>query len=186
MITMPYVRNSLDDKLVSVWTTRQGQRTSDTAIISAHGETPFINGTFPPGNYSLVFFCPHGHDLVDPGLVKFWERKVEWQVPIVTSPFCQDYVLTKYQGKHNKAGETYELIQNLPDQVWSQPPDIITVSPDTSGFSFLTFGDSIKLSALITMIFEKRYHYTSFHCSFCRGTGPLIGEDPSYAPVVYN
>src|SRR4051794_34155528 len=134
MTTMPYIRNSLGDGRVSVWTAQQGRRTSDTAIISAHGEAAIINGTFPQGNYSLVYFGPHGYDLEDPGLVKFWEYGVIAHEPPSTFPFSQDYELTKYQGRHNDSGETYDLIRKLLPRILS--PDIITVSNERSVWGF--------------------------------------------------
>ena len=180
---MPYFRTILDGERVSVWTTQQGTRTSDDAIISAHGETAFINDTFPQGTYSLVYFCPHKSNLVDPGLVKFWEYKVVAEEPPTTSPFGQDYLLTKYQGKHNKAGETYDLIESL-DTSTRVGPDIITVSNDKSIWGMIA-GSDIKLSALIAMVFEKKFDYKRFHCAFCRGTAPMLWDDPTHNPVVY-
>jgi len=182
---MAYIRNLLDDERISVWTTRQGKHTSDTAIISAHGETAYINGNFPRGAYTLVYFGPHGSTLVDPGLQKFFECGVV-EVESYTFPnFGQDYELTKYQSKHNKMGETHDLIQSLVGGFPGISPDIITVSKETSTMGVIKrelLGEGIQLSTLITEVRGAGYNYTSFHCAFCRGINSIFFTDPVHTP----
>ena len=133
---MAYVRNALDERVL-VWTKQVGGATSDKAIISAHGESAIINGSFPQGEYTLLYYAPHGYKLKDPGLRSVLDS-IAWPMQRIsadelpksalerfksTNP-AQDYNLTKYQGKGSKNAETYKQIEDLPD---SCPMDIITV-----------------------------------------------------------
>lgn len=66
-----------------------------------------------PKNVRLHFYCPHGHFLSDPGL----EAIIQGTVSSVIGPEAvQDYVLSKYQGRHNNMQETYESIRGMPEQ----------------------------------------------------------------------
>jgi hypothetical protein len=86
---------------------------SRTCVISAHGVESLVKSSSPvPKDVVLVYYCPHGHTLdqtdvgaVATGSVPFFEI-------VPKGRGGQDYKLTKYQGSHSQAGETYGYIQH--------------------------------------------------------------------------
>ncbi len=177
---MPWFRNQIYDERISIWTKQAGARTSTTAIISAHGEDAIINAFWPNGQFSLVYFCPHGYDLGDPTLANLWGYRVQYEVrQIQHAPnLKQNYHLTKYQGRHSHSAETYDSITELPD---TDGPDIITVS-NLKGFSLSALlGEGVLLSTLVSQVLAEGYDYTIFQCAFCRGDS-MFGTNPSVTP----
>lgn len=168
----PIHRKGENKACAYVWTKSAGQQTSQTAIISAHGDSAWITGTFPKGNYKLTYFCPHGYNLVDVGLSKFVvEGSIRREVQEVQSypTIGQDYNLMKYQNRHNKNNESYEVVKNVVD---SGTMDVISIKNQRDMYIFgKAFGDQsgMKLSELITLLLESGYNYENFLCAFCRG-----------------
>lgn len=166
------------------WTRIKGKQSSETALISAHGDSAWINGTFPSGSYTLTYYCPHGTNLVDVGLEMFISKLA---VPVekqIAPKLCQDYNLMKYQNRHNKKGETYDLIKKY---VESNQVDVITIK---NSKNFLDEESDIKLSDLIAQLFANGYKYKKFLCAFCRGgvhfsvLSFITGQPSSHEPFV--
>jgi hypothetical protein len=97
-----------------VWSEKSGAPSGRTAecVISAHGAQSFLNHMFPVGNTTLVFYGPHGYTLNDLGIEKFVSGQFA-PYEQISQGQCQDYSLGKYQGRHNRAGETYDKIGNM-------------------------------------------------------------------------
>jgi hypothetical protein len=118
---MALVQNAVGNKLY-VWSNREGRPSADTTecLISAHGGQSIINSRFDVRAVKLVFYCPHGFSLSDPGL----DAVVSGTIKVnqtVESGQCQDYELSKYQGAdNNNAGETYTKIRGLADTLAQQ------------------------------------------------------------------
>lgn len=180
---MPWFRNQIYDGRISAWTRQMNQATSDVAIITAHGEDAVINAFWPDGGYALVYFCPHGNDLGDPGLAEFRNYGVQYDPnEIQHSPnLKQNYELKKYQGKHSHNSETYDNIYGLPD---ADGPDIITISNSNNLFLNLFSAEGVFLSTLIGKLFDANYRYRTFHCAFCRGAA-TVGRNTVTVPKAY-
>lgn len=89
-------------------------RTNSTdCIISAHGGYMFENRAFTvPSGVTLQFFSVHSSTLTDPGINSFQKNQAQAK-PVETitgGNMCGNYLLSKYQGKHNNMDETYEKI----------------------------------------------------------------------------
>jgi hypothetical protein len=86
---------------------------STDCIISAHGGYMFENRDFTvPSGITLQFFSVHSSTLTDPGINAFQKNQAQ-AIPVETiqgGAKCRNYLLSKYQGKHNKMDETYESI----------------------------------------------------------------------------
>jgi Putative adhesin Stv domain len=82
-------------------------------IISAHGGFVSESRTFTvPGKVSLRFYSNHGASVIDPSISEFF-RSQEHAAPVETfagGDKCPNYLLSKYQGDHNKMGETYDMV----------------------------------------------------------------------------
>jgi hypothetical protein len=115
-------------KHIYVWNAN-GQKPADgrCAVISAHGLQAKINGAYPAPKMALYFYAPHGYVLQDPGLVRVNDGRTNCYEEIDPGEAQQDYELSKYQGYHSKANETYGYIQkdmqapNLRAQIEKEP-----------------------------------------------------------------
>jgi hypothetical protein len=193
------VQNAVGEK-VYVWSKRTGGPSSDAngqCVISAHGAQSVINSRFPIRNVKLIFYNPHGSSLVDPG-IKSIMTGGKLPTEVVASGTCRDYLLSKYQGRHQggrgPGSETYEFIGGLGDQVEGQAEiwrdiyrdafkrgDIDALRQASHLLSrYNSWMDIVTirhrplkidpmLSEVITALQKAGYRYTTIHCVFCRG-----------------
>jgi hypothetical protein len=84
----------------------------------------------------------------------------------------QDYSLTKYQGKHNTAGETYETIEKFGENT---PMDVITIRNRI-------FSNALTMREVINQVLDDGWGYSDFHCSFCRGAAMSLKKVESFDP----
>ena len=86
----------------------------------------------------------------------------------------QDYVLSKYQNKHNNKKESYTkgMFGNTFNIKDDFDMDIITLrsaKKHNNGKKLV-----LLLSQVIQLVFDAGFEYEHFHCSFCRGGGPSV------------
>jgi hypothetical protein len=177
-VNMTYVSTEVDQRIF-VWRKRFSAINpfgkNKSAIISAHGNEATINSKFPNERaYSLHYYGPHGHSLVDPGLKMFLNKTAKIIETVSSTNPGQDYVLSKYQNKHNQKGESYTKgtlgnTFNIKDDF---DMDIITLR------SAKKYNEGKRvvslLSTVIKLVFEAGFEYEHFHCAFCRGGGQAV------------
>lgn len=117
---MTMFQNAVGEQIYA-WTRAKGQPSPGTTecVITAHGGQSIINSTFDVKGCEIVFYCPHGYSLTDPGLDPLLEGSVV-SVEALGSGRCQDYVLSKFQGRHSEANETYRKIGNADTRIDEQ------------------------------------------------------------------
>src|ERR1700681_4623883 len=93
------MRKGENTACANAWTNKKGAKTSQTAIISAHGWSTWINGAFPSGTYTLTYYCPHGSTILDIGLEKFINGTAVPHELAHYPNLGQDYDLDIYQKK---------------------------------------------------------------------------------------
>lgn len=114
---MTMYQNAVGERIYA-WTRAAGQPSPGTkdCVISAHGGQSIINSTFAPNGDTLVFYCAHGCSLVK-DLDVFLEGTVD-PVEEISNGQCQDYILAKYQGRHNPSNaETYAEIADYDEHI---------------------------------------------------------------------
>jgi hypothetical protein len=190
---------------IYVWSRKPGGPSPDAkaAIISSHGDSVFINPTFVRGanqfDFNLLFYTPHGYMVRDPGLEEVMSGKVK---PIEGRPSSmsgQDYVLAKFQGKHDPRyndgkAEDYDMISSLTpsEDGLKELRRKANGGGSDAGFAqkrlenlaskiqtdVITIrnrkslgGGSIRLSEVLTLLDANGFRYPTIHCAFCRGGG---------------
>jgi putative adhesin Stv-like protein len=163
-------------------------------LISAHGGHDRERHFQVPAGVTVNFYALHGFTLQDPGTALL-NAQVNPKESIAGPTSCHDYSLSKYQGRHNKAGETYASIdaqvqstaqartaaqskymkaaaQGAPDWKLGIARQNVT---SQNAINIVTVrnrvgaGD-IRLSDLITAVRGAFPSITIFHCSFCRSS----------------
>jgi hypothetical protein len=151
-------------------------------VISAHGGIK-QNGspTFHTRWGTLHFYSVHGQVTNDLGIRNFCTGGKESQrtESLAATAKCFDYDLSKYQGKHNKAGETYESIEADQDYV-DQFNALLVEAGDRApagskmmvDFDVLTIRNrwnsrNVTLSAALSAVGGLN-QYSDVHCYFCR------------------
>ena len=88
-------------------------------VITAHGGFMFENRAFKvPGGVTLNFFAEHGNTLTDPGMGTLMSSlgTAKPAEVLTAGKDCRNYLLSKYQGRHGSADETYEsIMRNIED-----------------------------------------------------------------------
>lgn len=140
---------------------------SADCIISAHGGYLFDTMSFTvPKGIELRFYSPHSTALLDPGLEEFHEHLAE-AVPVEVrtgGKSCRDYLLEKYQGRHNEAGETYDSIV----------ASVRERDKGLGGASVVTIRNrwdlvvGLKLSDVVAAVRREIPTIRRFYCCFCR------------------
>jgi len=181
---------------------------SNECLISAHGGYHEENRCFRvPSGVTVNFYVPHGFTLRDPG-ISLMRAQLEGQQSqrYEEGAPCIDYILEKYQGSHNKVGESYEsiarFIQDTEAQYAIQSAKMNTLAMNGApGFrlaaaqqgldllnamSVVTIRDrffsaEVTLSYVIDKVREARSDIDTFHCSFCRSWD---GEEDSPVATV--
>ena len=166
-------------------------------LISAHGGYERNVGSFEPKNCSLLFYGEHEKYLSDPGLRLMYLSglHVVEEIPNRETKSSINYILSKYQGRHNESGETYERIAGKiesEDQSIGNLLDRIAKAKDDKGreraqdqlkmyksMNVLTIRNrwwrsDLSLESAVTAAKKALPSLTRFHCSFCRS---LIGND---------
>lgn len=169
----------------------------EDCLISAHGGYERNVTTFAPKGCTLYFYGEHGKVLSDPGLSLMAIRglKVVEQVPDTGKPTAINYILSKYQGRHSGANETYDKIAG---RIGSEDAQIAKLRQRIAAAASeklrqgarqqLAYYQSMNVLtvrnrwwrsdlSLETAVTEARAAMPSlirFHCSFCRS---LIGDD---------
>lgn len=135
-------------------------------IISAHGGFLFTTVSFTvPKGAELRFFSPHSSLLIDPGLEEFHAHLAK-AIPteLAKGKSCRDYLLQKYQGRHNEVGETYNAILE----------SVMEHDQGGGGASVVTVRNrwdlvaGIRLSDVIAAVRREVPTISRFYCLFCR------------------
>src|SRR5688572_16413698 len=80
-------------------------------LISAHGLA--IAGSFNVPNWAnLHFYGRHGAAITDPGFREIIRGDYKVIESAAGGDQCSNYLLSKYQGRHGNARETYTSLQN--------------------------------------------------------------------------
>jgi hypothetical protein len=184
-----YVKVAVGDKLY-IW--KPSASVNNTkAVISAHGGQSIINSTFEvPRALRLVFYGPHGHSLLDPGLKRLITGEIR---PFETQigGICPDYSLGKYQGRtHGSVGEAYGDIRIMDQGYKVEKGTVKGIGEDKKeveievdrlksvnlplGYDIITIRNrrmrsDPMLSEVISDLAEGARVYQELHCAFCRG-----------------
>ena len=174
-------RVDIDGKMYLIKKSATGY--SPSLVISAHGGIKKNNSpTFFTKWGTLHFYSVHGKVTDDLGIRNFCSGGKEDQRTESLGPNsrCYNYDLSKYQGRHNKAGETYESIEKDQDytdifnQMLLEAGDKAPAgSKMMMNFDVLTIrnrwntGGNVVLSAALEAV-GKLHQYTDVHCYFCR------------------
>lgn len=88
---------------------------TDRVIISAHGGRSLTNANSfeVPDKTTLRFYSADKNTVLDPGFSNFYTKDATPKETLTAGDTCFDYMLSKYQGSHNRAGETYDSISNV-------------------------------------------------------------------------
>jgi hypothetical protein len=177
---------------------KSSKNTTD-CIISAHGGRVFDLASFKvPQGVELKFFGPDTSVLLDPGIVTFDVGRAKAN-PVETIPGgkrCKDYLLTKFQGRHSKVGETYEVIKDTVEFTDDNPSGSANVVTVRNRWDVVL---GVPLSVVVFAVLKEMPTITCFYCAFCRADqilgirgyptplGKLIGlkHQPS-VEVIYN
>jgi hypothetical protein len=147
-------------------------------VISAHGGIrKTLSPTFRVLTETLVFYSDHGVATDDFGLANFATGGKAGQKKQTINPgqVCYDYELSKYQGKHNKAGETYDSIdknqkyakemvgfsKGMKSQYTFEEYDVLTIRNRHLN------GPGVTLKKALDTI-RMYNNYQEIHCYFCR------------------
>jgi hypothetical protein len=145
---------------------------ADNLVISAHGgiakkAKADCRNTFYGAR--LNFYVEHGIALYDDGLSMFYNPAVYTpKIKTITYPnnLYYNYDLSKYQGRHNNEGETYDRIEKgveYSKKAFKEAEvyDVLTMR------NRYFMGKNVTLKDALENIF-KLHPYRQVHCSFCR------------------
>jgi hypothetical protein len=165
-------------------------------LISAHGGYMNLFGPLRsaqirvPRWCRLNFYADHGASLSDPSVGGI--AKGQYQVSESYEPqdLITDYELSKYQGSHNSAGETYATIKTAID-INNYNVGLGNQSQTRNfGFYFdvLTvrnrrFRSDPSLSDVFTALDQAGRRYENIHCSFCRSK--MFGSSPTQSATAF-
>lgn len=168
---------------------------ADELLISAHGGYSARTDYFTTP-VVLNFYAPDGYVLDDPGARNLM---IGGGCPAFeTTPVggqCRNYELSKYQGKHNKTGETYASLaadmamsrnhRNMVLGLTAQEKKVLGANADLSyspEMDVLTVRNRLgkkgtpNLAEAVTWALSL-HQYKSIHCSFCRVAAHHPGKD---------
>ncbi|MEZ5666478.1 MAG: hypothetical protein R3F55_03405 [Alphaproteobacteria bacterium] len=163
----------------------------EDCLISAHGGYDRNVTMFEPKGCTLFFYGEHGNVLSDPGLALMALKglKVVEQIPDAKNKKALNYILSKYQGRHSKANETYEKIigriesedtqiAKLLDRIANAASEFQRSNAQTQlayykSMNVLTIRNrwwrsDLSLESAVTAAKKALPSLTRFHCSFCR------------------
>jgi hypothetical protein len=177
---------------------------TDKCLISAHGGYYKNQKTFKlsdiASNLRVVFYGDHNKVLQDPGLGILSRNPTIVDDHPTDGNDVLDYVLSKYQGRHSSANETYKTIgdklkndsaqiQSYRDQMdyVNSNPSIRKIYDSLASCHVVTIRNrwnksDVSLKYVINAVHNYMSSITSFHCSFCRS---LIGDpNPETSRVI--
>jgi hypothetical protein len=166
---------------------------SEECLISAHGGTAGGNALFDvPATVTVNFYTFHGFSLIDPGLA-LAKARPDPKEQIIGPAKSHDYFLSKYQGRHGGANETYGDIEGAVRAEATRTLDargklrhvastgargtklaMAQSNVDASRpFSVVTirnrfFSGAVRLSDVVRQVRVVAPEIRVFHCSFCR------------------
>jgi hypothetical protein len=166
---------------------------SEECLISAHGGTAGGNALFDvPAGVTVNFYTFHGFSLMDPGLALARTRPKPKE-QIAGPGKSHDYFLSKYQGRHGGANETYDDIDGAIRAEAKRTLDVRGKLRQLKGagvtgpklamaqgnvdaahpFSVVTirnrfFSGAVRLSDVVRQVRVVAPELRVFHCSFCR------------------
>jgi len=167
----------------------------DSCLISAHGGYVKNNGDFSLSKIGaglhVYFYGEHKKVLSDPGLDLLSKRPVTVNEHPRDGDKIMDYVLSKYQGRHSGANETYATIEKklaydaerkqlFDDQMEevNRNPELKKIYDSLASCNVVTIRNrwnksDISLEYVIKTVTKYKPAIKNFHCSFCRS---LIGD----------
>lgn len=154
---------------------------SPSLVISAHGGIENKSPTFHIKWGKLHFYSAHGHVTDDLGIKNFClgGRETQRAESLSAPAQCFDYDLSKYQGKHNTAGESYDSIESAQDYVDDYNQMLVEAGDRAPlgakpmvDFDVLTIRNrwnnkNVTLSSALKAV-GKLHRYSDVHCYFCR------------------
>ena len=175
-------------------------------VITAHGGYVFENRNFEvPAGVTLQFFAEHGNTLTDPGMGSLM-RDLAMAVPAETveaGEDCHNYLLSKFQGRHGSADETYEsIMRNISDADKSRlevrdnigvaamrgndkaVKKLLEILGKKKGASVVTIRNrwdvfaGVPLADVIKGVRKAAPSISTFYCSFCR-SDMFVSEQPT-------
>lgn len=163
-------------------------------LISAHGGHERERHFQVPSGLTVHFYALHGFTLMDPGTALL-NAKVAPKESITGPGKCHDYSLSKYQGSHNKAGESYttiadQLKNTAASRTDAQQKYMVEAAKGAPAWKLSMLRDKVTtqnpvnvvtvrnrvgagdqlLSTLINAVHSAFPEITIFHCSFCRSS----------------
>jgi hypothetical protein len=166
---------------------------STECLISAHGGYKKSTKTFNlKAGLTVNFYGEHHKVLKDPGLSLMQKKpQIVNSHPDPGGEAVLDYILSKYQGTHSSANETYDEIasklahdavqmkeyRNYMDYV-NKNPAIKAIFDALKAVHVITIRNrfmhaNVNLSTVIEEVTKFDSSIKTFHCSFCRS---LIGD----------
>lgn len=175
---------------------------TDHLIISAHGGYSNLFGplgsksTKVPDWTQLHFYAGHGNSIIDPGIYDLMKGNHQTKETSGPGSRVTNYTLSKYQGRHGNADETYDSLKNNVrrnidrlDYIDEQAA-LGTALDRNFGFRFhvLTvrnrrFKSDPRLSDALAALDRAGRRYENIHCSFCRS--PIYGSSGSERAAQY-
>ncbi|MFT5692335.1 MAG: hypothetical protein ACI92E_001667 [Oceanicoccus sp.] len=124
-------------------------------VISAHGGRQRNTSTFKvPSDTILRFYSDDLKITNDPGFKNFYQGEAAPKEVVSEGDNCYDYTLTKYQGSHNKQGETYGSIAKVVNETLQAHGELMSAAAQI----YDNFGSSIGSSSKSDYDrFRKRY-----------------------------
>lgn len=178
---------------------------TDRVIISAHGGRSKSTRDFRvPSDVVLRFYSEDTNTVLDPGFSKFYQSEAAPKEIACEGDTSFDYCLSKYQGGHNKMGETYQSIAKAINDSARTKKSLLTTASKTTDAkvknkllngaareklaAVLTIrnrmlrGD-VNLSSAIDQVKAVAPQIVIFDCLFCRWMSggkddavPLVGR----------
>eukprot|EP01037_Dinobryon_pediforme_P012891 gene12892-12991_t len=159
---------------------------TNRVIISSHGGHQLIGGTnkfVVPSDTILRFYSEDTYSVKDPSFNGFYDMEAAPKEVISEGEKCFDYILTKYQGRHNTLKgnkETYDTIAGVVNQAvednlnaqrrrrkdWQAASKVSAVLTVRNRF----FKGTAHLSKAIEAVHVIAPHIQLFDCLFCRST----------------
>jgi hypothetical protein len=160
----------------------------DDLVISAHGgydpkKLPTFAVPSTVGFQGLFFYVDHGTLQTDFGIGGFAGEERKAVEELGPGDSCFNYELSKYQGKHNSAGETYDSIMRDIDAAieaqkkyntgMAKAPRVYAAKTRPRVFDVVTIrnrwnSSGMMLKDLLTLALAH-HKYPRVHCYFCRG-----------------
>ncbi len=167
----------------------------DHLLISAHGGYTNLKGPLGTSSFEvpkwvqLHFYASHGNSLNDPTVYGIMKGQVQVKETSGPGTRVTNYSLSKYQGRHGSANETYGSIGGNIDQNVGVVDDIGRFNLSRNfgfRFSVLTvrnrrFRSDPSLSDALAALATAGYRFENIHCSFCRSS--MFGSGTESAAV---